>query len=260
MSLAMFVNNAPSEGPRAQKPLGRKAYGSIPHFPGSRVGPGDYHLQPEQGDLLTKATRDEADRVIVTEKLDGACVAVAMQNGQILPLIRAGYKVADSPYLHLQLFAVWVERRRDLFRALLREGDRVVGEWLLLAHGTRYEIGRADDLFVPFDLFVPTPEPRYPDRRLCHAPFDKRIRDAGMRPAKVLSNGPALSVEDALHRLGPKGHHGALDPAEGAVWRMERNGQVEFLAKYVIHTKSDGHLLPDVSGEPPVWNWSAEDL
>ena len=32
----------------SKKPLGRKAYGSIPHLPGSRIGPGDHHCHEGQ--------------------------------------------------------------------------------------------------------------------------------------------------------------------------------------------------------------------
>jgi len=32
-----------------------------------------------------------------------------------------------------------------------------------------------------------------------------------------------LSIDEALRRLNVYGFHGALDPVEGAVWRVERN-------------------------------------
>jgi hypothetical protein len=49
--------------------------------------------------------------------------------------------------------------------------------------------------------------------------------------------------------------HGAIDEPEGAVWRVERQGQVDFLTKYVRPGKADGCYLPELSGEEPVWNW-----
>ena len=55
--------------------------------------------------------------------------------------------------------------------------------------------------------------------------------------------------------------HGAIDPIEGAMWRVEskgNKGNVEFLAKYVRHDKVDGRYLPKVSGQPEVWNWRPE--
>lgn len=36
-----------------QKPLGIKAYGSIPHLPGSRLGAGDHHLAIGQALIAT---------------------------------------------------------------------------------------------------------------------------------------------------------------------------------------------------------------
>lgn len=34
------------------KPLGHKAYGSIPHLPTSRLGPGDHHVTEGQARIL----------------------------------------------------------------------------------------------------------------------------------------------------------------------------------------------------------------
>lgn len=73
-----------------------------------------------------------------------------------------------------------------------------------------------------------------------------------------------MSVEGALARLGTHGFHGALEPIEGAVWRVERNkptgvkGEkewvVDFLIKYVRPDKIDGCYLPFLSGGQPIWN------
>lgn len=60
--------------------------------------------------------------------------------------------------------------------------------------------------------------------------------------------------------------HGAMDPVEGAVWRVERNAQinrssservwmVDYLAKYVRPDKVDGCYLPEKNGGTPIWNW-----
>lgn len=95
---------------RDPKPLGRKAYGSIPHLPSSRIGPGDHFCHPGQQTILTTKARDRHDRIIVAEKLDGACVAVAKVNGKPLALIRAGYAAAVGKYEHLRLFDAWVNQ------------------------------------------------------------------------------------------------------------------------------------------------------
>jgi hypothetical protein len=60
-------------------------------------------------------------------------------------------------------------------------------------------------------------------------------------------------VPDVVKRLKESGH-GAVDTVEGAVWRVERYGKVEFLAKYVRQDKVDGCYLPEVSGRDTIWN------
>jgi hypothetical protein len=76
-------------------------------------------------------------------------------------------------------------------------------------------------------------------------------------------------VEAALAALNVYGFHGALDPVEGAVWRVERDELthpgsrerrhiVDFLVKYVRPDKVDGCYLPEISGQPPMYNWQPE--
>jgi len=234
------------------KPTGHRAYGSTPHLPGSRLGPGDRHIHAGQARILTERVRDHRDRVIVTEKLDGSCVAIARLDDDLIPLVRAGYPAVTSPYSMHKLFDAWVRRRRDRFMDTLRHGERVVGEWLIQAHGTRYAISRADDLFVPFAFFEGT-------RRLPHDDARRRFADMSVRGVAVVSDGPAISAVEALNRLGD-GMHGAIDPVEGAVWVCERDGEFSFIAKHVVAEKVDGKYLPQISGADPVWNFSTEEL
>lgn len=63
-----------------------------------------------------------------------------------------------------------------------------------------------------------------------------------------------MSIETAMEILGSHGWHGAVDDAEGAVWRVERDGKVDFLVKYVHPYKVDGRYLPEMSGKEPVYN------
>jgi len=103
------------------KPLGIRAYGHIPHLPGSRLGPGDHKVHEGQARIATEKARDRHDRIIVQEKLDGSCVSVAKINGEIVPLGRAGYRAVSSPYeMHIR-FATWVYEPAVLarFEALL---------------------------------------------------------------------------------------------------------------------------------------------
>src|SRR5689334_8823639 len=86
------------------KPMRRKAYGSIGHLPQSRLGPGDWSVHEGQARIATFKPRDKHDRIIVTEKVDGSCVAVARVKGVIHALGRAGYPAESSPYEHIKMF------------------------------------------------------------------------------------------------------------------------------------------------------------
>jgi hypothetical protein len=250
--------NLPPAAPR--KPLGIKSYGSIAHLPGSRIGIGDHKCHEGQERIATEKTRDRHDLVIVQEKLDGSNVGVARLNGEILALTRSGYLASTSPYEQHHHFANWVMQNKNRFLAVLREGERLCGEWLMQAHGTRYELKH--EPFVAFDLMTGA-------TRLVFDEFIERIAPGEFVAPRLLHRGAPLSIEQALSLLGTYGFHGALDPVEGAVWRVERNElirpggserrwQVDFLAKYVRPDKVDGCYLPEISGQPPVYNWQPD--
>ena len=227
------------------KPLGRKAYGHIPHLPESRMGPGDHKCHEGQARIATEKARDRHDRIIVQEKLDGTCVAVAKIDGAIVPLIRAGYRADKSIYRQHHMFAAWVYENQHRFDRMLQEGERAVGEWLAQAHGTRYDLTDREP-FVMFDIMRE-------DQRLTWEELQRRNSGFFATP-HVIAYGPT-SVEDAMDRLGTYGNYGAVDPVEGAVWRVERQGRVDFMVKYVRPDKVDGSYLDSVTGKEPVWNW-----
>jgi hypothetical protein len=246
-----------------RKPLGQKSYGHIPHFPGSRMGPADHTCSPGQLTIATLKARDRHDVIIVQEKLDGSNVGVAKINGDIVPITRAGYLAITSPFEQHHYFAAWAlfPAQKERFAALLEEGERVCGEWLMQAHGTRYNL--LHEPFVPFDLMKGMVRLSWPD-------FKARVQSNGFTIANTIHEGSPFSIEEAMLRLKISGH-GAIDSVEGAVWRVERYEQirscasserrrkVDYLAKYVRPDKSDGIYLPEVSSKPPVYNWLPED-
>lgn len=240
----LSMNN---EQQQPEKPLGQRAYGSIPHLPGSRRGPADKGLSDQQARLLTDKVRDRHDLVTVQEKLDGSNVAVANINGEIVALIRAGYRADGSNYEQHHHFAQWVASHLKRFAALLQPGERVSGEWLMEAHGTRYNLPH--EPFVAFDILIG-------NTRAIAADVASRCAAVEITTPRVLHVGGALSIEDMLAKLEPSGH-GALEDVEGAVWRMERKGAVDFLGKYVRQEKVDGKYLDGIGGvkREPIYNW-----
>lgn len=236
-----------------RKPLGGKAYGSIAHMPSSRLGPGDWKCTAGEQEIATSSARP-GDTVFVMTKVDGANCAVANIEGEIVPLIRAGYRARDARYDHLLRFETWALAHADRWRAILAPGERLCGEWLIQAHATRYDLtGR--EPFVPFDIIV---QGKPGERRVGRRLFDdviERCTRIGLAHVPVLSRGPAISIEEAYRRAClPEFRFGAIDPPEGCVWRVERNGVVHFVIKWVHPDKRDGIFLPGISGLPPIWN------
>lgn len=227
------------------KPLGRKAYGSIPHLPGSRLGPADHHCHEGQAKIATIKKRDKHDVIIVQEKLDGSNVAVAKIDGKIHSLTRAGYPATTSPYSQHHMFAVWVVQQFYRFDDLLQEGERICGEWLAQAHGTRYKL--THEPFVAFDIMIG-------EKRLPYSQIKERALKFDFTLPATFHIGNSLSIETGMHTMGKFGFHGAIDEAEGLMYRVERKGEVDFLTKYVRPDKQDGKYLPEYNNDQITWN------
>lgn len=251
----------------SDKPLGHKSYGSIPHLPSSRLGPGDHKCHKGQAYIATQEPRDSRDRIIVTEKLDGSNVSVALKNGKILPLTRSGHLAITSPYEQHRLFYEWALWNEDCFRSVLREGERLCGEWLMQAHSIRYDLlsticKRSIAPFFVFDLMTGH----------SRAPWEEVVGRAAptFHVVPVVGNGDPISPDtakckmrrltDRLNALRGEEFYdpcGALEPVEGFVWRVERDGQFDFMAKWVRPDKVDGKYLGD---HKTVWNITPEQL
>jgi hypothetical protein len=172
-----------------RKPLGIKSYGSIAHLPGSRFGVGDHKCHEGQKRIATEKTRARHDQVIVQEKLDGSNVGVAHLNGEILALTHAGYLVSTSPWEQHHHFGNWVEKNKSCFLAILRHGERLCGEWLMQAHGTRYALKH--EPFAAFDLMIGS-------TRLVFDEFSERIRPGEFVSSHLLHRGLPLTIDVAL--------------------------------------------------------------
>ena len=222
------------------KPLGQKNYGSIGHLPNSRLGDGDYHIHEGQSRICQEKPRDKHDIIIVQEKLDGSNVGIVKLNSKILALSKSGYLAQSSNFEMHQIFAHWVRENEARFY-WLEENQRLVGEWLAYAHGTIYDLQH--EPFVAFDLMSKhkrTPYLEFMD-----------IVGGKFKTPRLLHYGSPIEAEWIMKRINlDRSYHGATEQIEGAVWRVERKGQVDFLAKYVRHDKEDGKYLKD-----NIWLW-----
>ncbi|MBS1248900.1 MAG: hypothetical protein MAG431_00470 [Chloroflexi bacterium] len=238
-----------------KKPLGRKNYGHIPHLPGSRMGPGDHSCPEGQARIATLKARDRHDDIIVQEKLDGSNVGVARLGDNIYPLGRAGYLASTSPFEQHRFFSNWAYENFHRFMAVLEDGERLAGEWLMQAHGTKYKL--IHEPFVAFDILVES-------TRMPFDEFSSRVEKGDFVTPALLHRGEPFSIENAMKKLDTYGFHGAQEPVEGAVWRVERERLidrrkggprrrvVDFLVKHVRSDKVDGKYLDE-----DIWNEGA---
>ena len=227
-----------------------KAYHSIPHLPDSRKGESDKNVDRNKARMLTVEKIRPSDVVIVQEKLDGSCVCAYRRNDRIIALGRAGDLASESPNIGRKMWAEWVEENELRFLDVLRPGERIVGEWLALVHGTRYRL--THEPFVAFDLFDEE------NQAISQEKLRLRCSVNGFITAAILHEGDPISTNEIMSKLG-QGYHGAIDLPEGAVWRLERSGKPLFSAKFVRNEKIDGQFLPENTGKSAIWNWNNFD-
>jgi hypothetical protein len=167
-----------------------------------------------------------------------------MIDGNIVALARSGHEARSSPYSLHHLFADWVEAQCEVDRfAELKEGERLVGEWLALAHGTIYYI-TDDEPFTLFDLM----------RGAERATYDELHRRFGgdFKMPVLLSRG-AISMPVSVAMEAQRSYRPESE-IEGVIYRVEREGRVDFLAKYVKPDFVPGRYL-QLQSEFLVWNW-----
>lgn len=215
------------------KPLGRKSYGSIPHLLGSKMGVGDKRITQGQHDYICNKYR-KGDEIIVQEKLDGSCVSIAKHNGIIMSLTRSGYLASESEFAQHHMFDEWVRFRKIYFNKILKEGERVVGEWLAQAHGTHVKL--VHDPFVAFDIVSGF-------QRVPYDEFQSRINGKIVTP-HVFHKGKNFSEEQILKVISGTSFHGH-EKIEGVICRLETNGKFNYIAKYVRHDYQAGIYMKE---------------
>lgn len=225
------------------KPLNKRNYGSIPHLSNSKLGKMDYFIEEGKERILTEKKRDKHDTIFVFEKYDGSNVGVAKKDGKIFALTRSGYKAITSPYKQHHEFQKWVNERNCIFQHLLKEGERLVGEWMLQAHGLIYEI--LDEPIVFFDYFNSNNE---------RQPFEI-LEKTGLPLPRLLHKGGAVRVEELKPILSLKTDRiKSIEEPEGMVFRVERSDRVDFLAKWVRKDFKPGKYCINVKDDDLIYN------
>lgn len=212
-------------------------YGSIPHLSISKMTQqADKKIERHQEELLTKKARDWKDLIIVTEKIDGSNVGVIRKEGRLIPITRKGYTAESSPFEQHHLFDKYIKRSETNFDFLC-DMWRITGEWMIKTHGTKYNISN-ESPFCAFDIFDDN------NKRLPYLEFRDICTRYNIQTTRLLHIGQPISIKNAIKLLG-SGFYGNPDKPEGVVYRMEREGKVDFLAKWVHAEKEDGKYMKE---------------
>lgn len=225
------------------KVLTGRNYGSIPHLLDSKLGDHDKYIHKGQDAIIRKGGRDKHDIVHVSLKLDGTNVGVKRDGDDLIPVQRKGYHCKTSPYKQHHEFALFVEANEDQFMALLDDGQRIAGEWMYQASGIRYEIKKHP--FFPFDLF------NVENKRM---PWQDLVLFVGMNSNFEVPPSTSYSFkepQESFDDLVKAWYCNAMpidDKHEGLVYRVERKGEFDFMAKWVRQDFEAGRYLPGVRG------------
>ena len=231
------------------KPLNRKNYGSIPHLSSSKLGAGDHFVNHGQERILTQKKRDRHDEVFVFEKYDGSNVGIGKINNRIFALTRSGYLAVTSPYKQHHMFANWVSENEVTWSHMLNNGERITGEWLAQAHGIKYDIDNRLQPIVFFDHF------NVKNERSCYDVLDTFYKEYQIQLPRLLHRGTAKPVSELLFELNKKTY--GITPEgnpEGMIYRVERKGKVDFLAKWVRSDFEAGKYIINKEDSELIWN------
>lgn len=215
-----------------------RGYGSIPHLSTSCDNSGDKRINQNQENLLTIKTRDRHDEVIITEKVDGSNLSILKLSGRLYGVNRGGYDISYSNRPFRKEFNIYIEEHYDRFMSLLSEGERICGDWMLKTHSLIYDLPH--EPFIAFDIMTGP-------NRIIYDEFIERCSKFDIVTSSLVHRGQALSVREAMTKLGKHGFHGCRELPEGVVYRMERHGKVVFLAKHVRSGYVPGRFMNDDS-------------
>jgi hypothetical protein len=212
----------------------------------SKVQPGDRFLETSFVKIATEKSRDEHDRIIVSELMDGLHLAVCKENGIIIPKLRDGSLASTLKEKSIEIFLTWISKNEHVFKNLLQDGERLCGEWMTQQYGTSYK-----DLVARYFIFDIIRN----GKRVLFDELSSRIKSINFPEIKMVpilfDSNRAVDIQTALARLGKMGMCNALDYPEGVVYRVERKGSVEFCAKFVCLNKDK---YAHVTGNKVAWN------
>lgn len=177
-------------------------YPRIPHLIGGRGTEDDLVLTPAAVAALLGGP------VLVEEKVDGANVALWMEDGRVEAALRSGPDAMDRAG-QLGPLRAWAAEHDEGLRQVLGGDQALYAEWLLLTHSSSYE--RLPAYLVALDLW------RESTGLLPVAERDAACTSAGLATPPQVWTGVPGRTENVERLLGPSAW--GSGPAEGLVVR-----------------------------------------
>jgi len=235
------------------KPLKVKNYGRIPHLSNSKLGISDSRIDWGQEKILTDKKSNKHEEIFAFEKYDGSNVGICKINNQIIGLTKGGYMAKSSSFVQHKIFSDWVLKTEGRWHSLLNEGERLVGEWLLIAHGLKYRINT--EPLVIFDHFTTN------NKRSSFNFLSDLSHRYEFNTPRLLHRGDAISVNKLLPILNKRTNAiSSYKKPEGIVYRSEVNGEVKFLGKWVRSDFVQGEYIIGKKESELFWNMPIEKL
>ncbi len=202
-----------------------KGYGSIPHLSTSKLNEkADKKICLQQEEILTTEKIKKGEEIIVLEKVDGTNISIMKINNDLYGVVKSGYDVRTSNFEHIRKFQNFLDKNKQKYMKILKNGEKISGEWMIKTHSVLYNLPH--EPFIAFD-FQSLNKERFSYDELKEICDKYEIISTGL-----VHRGDSISAALAMDKLG-NGFHGAINPPEGIVYRLERKGKVIFMAKHV---------------------------
>lgn len=172
-----------------------------------------YPKTPRLPAVLDQFERWRRHIVVVSEKLDGANVAVSF-DGPALTLQSRGHVLRGGPReRQFDLFKQWAYIRHDQLFQVIGSRYMIFGEWLYAKHRVFYDA--LPDYFIELDVF---------DKEECvFIPTEQRrrlLKPLGLHSAPILYHGVFGKVSSFARYIGPSNF-------KTRDWKMRYKGPME---------------------------------
>ncbi|KAJ5888818.1 ATP dependent DNA ligase [Penicillium taxi] len=142
----------------------------------------------------------QGSQVIVTEKVDGANVALSLDSSRRILTQNRSHYVNSGTHIQFKKLGLWVDNHREELDSLLGADETFIerfvlfGEWMAAVHSVHYS--HLPDLFIAFDLYD-----RVAQKFVSRKELEWRLKGTKIPLTPVIHEGDILSEEEMLRLI-----------------------------------------------------------